>query len=139
MLGLICRISKRRGIFCALNNRTKQKLLPIIQENVATDMSEDNNLLESLSTKTRAYSDSFTTYQVRNFKKLGYILKKLNHSVWFGYRLFDSNTVKSLWSQIKYYANHFTGLSIENLNKEFNNDETLIQDYLDGWITFDFY
>ena len=96
MLGLICRISKRRGIFCALNNRTKQKLLPIIQENVATDMSEDNNLLESLSTKTRAYSDSFTTYQVRNFKKLGYILKKLNHSVWFGYRLFDTNTVKSL-------------------------------------------
>ena len=88
-------------------------------------MNEDNNLSESLSTKTRVYSDSFTSYQVRDFKRWGYILKKkVNHSVWFGYGLFHMNTVESLCSQIKYYANHFTGLSIENLNKEFNNDET---------------
>ena len=71
-----------------------------------------------------------------DFKRLGYILKRVNHSVWFGYGLFHTNMVESLWSQIKYYANHFTGLSIENLNKEFKSDETLIQEYLDGWITY---
>ena len=84
MLRLICRTTKEARIFCFLNNRTKQKLLPIIQENVATNMSEDNNLSESLSTKTLVYSGSFTSYQVRDFKRLGYILNKVNHSVWFG-------------------------------------------------------
>lgn len=81
-------------------------------------------------------SDSFTSYQVNNFKRLGFILKKVNHSIWFGYGLFHNNTVESLWSQIKTYTHNFTGISIENLNKEFNNDETQIQEYLDGWITY---
>ena len=44
--------------------------------------------------------------------------------------------MESLWKQIKKYANHFSGLSIENLNKEFNNDDTIIQEYLDDWITY---
>ena len=136
MFGLICRTTREARIFCVLNNRTKQNLLPIIEENVTTNMNEDNNLAEFYSTKTRIYSDSFASYQVMDFKRLGYILKRVNHSVWFGYGLFHTNTVESLWSQIKYYANHFTGLSIENLNKEFNSDETLIKEYLDGWITY---
>ena len=59
MFGHICRTTKEGRIFCVLNNKTKQKLLPIIEENVTTNMNEDNNLSESQSTKTRIYSDSF--------------------------------------------------------------------------------
>jgi len=132
MFGLICRATKEARIFCILNNRTKQKLLPIIQKNVVTNEDEDDNLSESFSTKTRVFSDSFTSYQVNDFKRLGFILKKVNHSVWFGYCLFHMNTVEFLWSQIKTYAHNFTGISIENLNKEINNDENQIQECLDG-------
>ena len=73
MFGLICRSSKEAVIFCVLNNRTKPKFLPIIQENITKDMNEDNILSESLSTKTREYSDSFSPYQIRDFKRLGSI------------------------------------------------------------------
>ena len=134
IFGLIYRVTKEARIFCILNNRTKQKLLPIIQKNVITN--EDDNLPESFSTKTRAYSGSYISYQANDFKRLGFILKKVNHSVWFGYGLFHTNTVESLWSQINTYAHNFIGISIENLNKEFNNDENQIQEYLDGWITY---
>ena len=64
-------------------------------------------------------------------------MKKFNNFVWFEYGLFHMNTFKSLWSQIKAYAHYFTGKSIENLNKEFNNDETLIMEYLKGWIIYE--
>ena len=57
MFGLICITTKEARIFCALNNRTKQNLLYIIEENVTTNMNEDNNLSESHSTKTHIYSD----------------------------------------------------------------------------------
>ena len=136
MFGLICRSTKEARNFCVLNNRIKQRLLPIIQKNMATIDNEDDDLPESYSTKTRVYSDSFSSYQVNDFKRLGFILKKVNHSVWFGYGLFHTNTVESLWNRIKAYTHNFTGISIENLNKEFDNDETLIQEYLDGWITY---
>jgi len=90
--------------------------LPIIQINVVSNDDDDDNLPESFSIKTRVYSDSFTSYQVNDFKRLGFILKKFSHSVWFGYGLFHTNTLESLWSQIKTYTHNFTRISIENLN-----------------------
>ena len=71
-----------------------------------------------------------------DFKRTGYILKRINHSIWFGYCLFHTNTVKSLWNQIKNFASNFTGILKGNLNKNFKNKETLIQEYLDGLITY---
>ena len=110
--------------------------MPIIQKNVLTNEDEDDNLSKYFSTKTRVYSDSFRILQVNDFKRLVFILKKVSHSVWFGYSLFHNNTVESLWRQIKTYSDNFTGMSIKNLSKEFNNDENQIQEYLDGWITY---
>ena len=67
---------------------------------------------------------------------MGYILKIINHSVWFGFGLFHSNNIDSLLGQLKRYTNNFSGISIESLNNKFNNNEALIKDYLDGWICF---
>ena len=77
---------------------------------------------------TRVYSDSFTSYQVNDFKRLGFKLKKVKNSVLFGYGLFHTNIVESLLKQIKIYIQNFNGMSNENLNKETNNDETQIQE-----------
>ena len=67
---------------------------------------------------------------------MGYILKRVNHSVWFGYGIFHTNNVESLWGQIKRYSNNFSGISIESLKNKFNNNEEMIKDYLDGWICY---
>ena len=56
--------------------------------------------------------------------------------MWFGYGLFYTNTVESLWGQIKKHCNNFSGLSIEFLQKKFNNNDELIKEYLDGWICY---
>ena len=96
MLGLICRKTKDDRVFCVHNNRIKQKLLPIIVNNVTTIHNEEDNLAESQSIKTLIFSNSFSSYQINDFKELDFILKKVNHSVWFGYGTFHINTVKSM-------------------------------------------
>ena len=114
-------------------------MLPLVKNNVITAEDEDNDdddLTENESVKTRIYSDCFSSYQVNDFKEMGYILKRVNHSVWFGYGIFHTNNVESLWGQIKRYSNNFSGISIESLKNKFNNNEEMIKDYLDGWICY---
>ena len=121
MFGIINRANKEARVFCVLNNRTKENLLPIIKNNIATDGNEDNEeeLYEEESVKTRIYSDCFRSYQVNDFKEMGYILNRVNHSFWFGYGLFHTNGIESLWEQLKRYSNKFSGISIESLNIKF--------------------
>ena len=63
---------------------------------------------------------------------MGYVLNRDNHSVWFGYELFHTNTIESLWGQIKRYTHNFSGISIYFLKNKFNNNEVLMKEYLDG-------
>ena len=79
MFGLIVRADKKTRVFCVLNNRTKENLLPIIERNVLTNDTDNN-----LNLKTRIYSDSYASYQPNDFEERGYILHRVNHSVWFG-------------------------------------------------------
>jgi len=61
-------------------------LLSLVKNNVITAEEEDNDdedLTENESVKTRIYSDSFSSYLVNDIKEMGYILKRVNHSVWF--------------------------------------------------------
>ena len=60
----------------------------------------------------------------------------MNHSVWFGIGTLHTNTIESLWHQIKQITNNFAGISMENLKKTYKNDEKEITDYLDGWLCF---
>ena len=42
MFGLIAPIDKEARVFCVLNNRTKENLLPIIERNVLTNNTDNN-------------------------------------------------------------------------------------------------
>ena len=117
MFGIICRKTKDARVYCVLNNRTKQKLLHIIKDNVIIISSEEDNLDEINIVKTRIFSDYFRSYQTNDFKNLGFILKKVNHSIWFGFGSFHTDTFESLWSNIKNNINNFEGISIDNLKK----------------------
>ena len=63
---------------------------------------------------------------------MGFVLKKVNHSVWFGQGLFHTNSIKGLWSCIKLITNHFAGLNIKMLS---NLEKNMIapQKYMDGY------
>ena len=83
MLGLIDRITKEARIFCVLENSTRDNLLPFVKENVNTNDNQEEEISEAESTKTRIYSDCFQSYQVSDFARMNYILKRINHSIWF--------------------------------------------------------
>ena len=83
MLGLIDRITKEARIFCVLENRTRDNLLPFVKEDVSTNDNEEEEISEAESTKTRIYSDCFQSYQVSDFPRMNYILKRINHSICF--------------------------------------------------------
>ena len=91
---------------------------------------EDENI------RTRVFSDCFRSNQVSDFKKEGFILKRVNHRKCFGAGNLHKNTIESLLHQIKLLADDFSGLSVEKLKIMFNNDEKPIIKYLDGWICY---
>ena len=90
-------------------------------------MNENENI------STRVFFDSFRSFQPNDFLNLGYILKWVNHSIWFGLGSLHTK-IESLWSQIKNITNNFSGLAVESLKKTFNKIE--ITDYMDGWLCF---
>ena len=55
------------------------------------------------------------------------------HIVWFGKGLFHTNTIESLWLQIKRIANDFLGI-INNLINNLESEGIDWKEYLDGWI-----
>ena len=93
MFGLIDRHTKDARIRCILNNRTKERLLPIVKEYINTYVDVEE---EQYSIRTRVFSDSFSSYQINDFDNLGLILKKVNHNVWFGAVLLHINIIESL-------------------------------------------
>ena len=105
--------TKVARIRCVLINRTKQKLLPIIQIYIHCNVQEEDMDLdheelsnEQISIFTRVFSDCFRLYQVEDFKIMGLILKRVNHSVWFGMGTLHINTIESLWHKIKQITNN---------------------------------
>ena len=81
ILGLIDRITKEARIFCVLENRTRDNLLPFVKENVNTNDNVEEEISEAESNKARIYSDCFQSYQVSDFARMNYILKRINHSL----------------------------------------------------------
>ena len=94
VFGLIDRNTKETRIFSILNNRTKRNLIKYVKNNVYTSNEDDINndeYSENELLNTRIYSDCFASYQPGDFQNLGYVLKRVNHSIWFGYGLFHTN------------------------------------------------
>jgi len=140
MFGLIDRNTKEERIRCVLKDRPKQKLLSKVKQYVYTcdieDEDGDINMDEDESYKLGFFSDCFHSYQPNNFKNLGYILNRANHSIWFGAGSLHTNTIESLWSQIKNITQNFSGLVVDLLKKKFNNNEIEITNYIHGWLCF---
>ena len=123
MFGMIDRISKDCRVFCVLNDRTYDNLMKIIKDNIGTNENEDMDLDEESLENTRIYSDCFASYQPNTFRENGYILKRVNHSVWFGFGKFHTNNIEGLWSQIKRLTNNFSGISIESIEKLYDTEK----------------
>ena len=62
-----------------MHDRTCDNLLDIMKKNVYT-----LNIAKNDDFKTRIYSDYLASYKETDFTRLGYLFKKVNHSVWFG-------------------------------------------------------
>jgi hypothetical protein len=145
MFDLIDMNTKEASIRCVLTDRSKNKLLPIIKKYVNTldgneyeENEDDENVImnENVSIKTRIFSGCFRSYHPIDFQNMGFILKRVNHSVWFGAGILHTNTIESLWHQIKLITNNFAGLNINTIKNKFNNNELMITNYIDGWICF---
>ena len=137
MFGVIDRNTKEARVCCVLNDRTKENLLPLIEKYVYTnDFYDEDNISEDLSIKICVFWDCFSSYRVSDFNELGFILKRVNHSIYLGASYLYKNTIESLWHQIKMLTNNFSGLSIEKLKTMFINDENEIKNYLNGWICY---
>ena len=85
LFGLVDRGNYDIRIFYVSNDRTKESLMPYIQHNVYTSQNRvyNNADFENEDLATRIYSDSFSSYQIRDFNEKGYKLHRINHSLWF--------------------------------------------------------
>ena len=72
MFGIIDRGTKEARVFCVLNNRTKENLLPLVKNNVITDENNNEEMSEDENIQTRIYSDCFASYQTNRFRENGY-------------------------------------------------------------------
>ena len=138
IFGIIDRLTKEARLFSVLNNRTKECLLPLVCNNVAANGEDNLNINienEQYLVNTRVYSDMFASYQPNDFAQNGYILKKVNHSIWFGYGQFHTNTIEGLWSHVKRLTKNFSGLTISKIDAMFDNDKDK-KNYLDGWLSY---
>lgn len=113
-------------------------MLPLLNNNVAINGEANLNLNlenEQYLINTRVYSDIFASYQLNDFAQLGYILKRVNHSAWFGDGQFHTNTIEGLWSHIKRLTKNFCGLTINKIDNMFANDNDK-KNYLVGWLCY---
>ena len=76
MFGMIDRYTKEARVFCVMNNRTKENLLPIIKNNINTTISDEEDEEEEeddnneYNFQTRIYSDCFSSYQTKDFREI---------------------------------------------------------------------
>jgi len=72
----------------------EQKIMPLVKKNVlsnneyAFDEEENMDIDEENIINTRIYSDCYSSYQVNDVLNMGYLLKRVNHSVWFDMAVF---------------------------------------------------
>ena len=85
--------------------------------------------------KTRVYSDCYAVYRESDFTARWFLLHRVNHSVWFGFGLFHTNTVEGLWSCLKRLSNHFSGITFDTLDK-LEKEGKNSSDYIDDWICY---
>ena len=135
MFGLVDRAKYDIRVFYVNDNRQKETLLPIVKNNEYTIPervynNEDGN---NINLPTRIYSDCFQSYQESDFNQLGFILHRINHSLWFAQGSFHTNTIEGVWSRLKRLTYNFCGISGFTL-KKFAEKGINVNDYANGII-----
>ena len=69
----------------------KEKFWPYVKNNIYTPGIEDNSEFA-----TRIYWDCFSSYREEDFTNMGYVFHRVNHSVWFGQKMFHTNSIEGL-------------------------------------------
>ena len=77
MFGMIGRTDKNARVFCAMKDRRKEALLPLIKNNDYTSNFHDDELY----LRACIYSACYSVYQESDFRNSGYTLNRVNHSV----------------------------------------------------------
>ena len=132
MLGFIDRQTKDARIYCVLNNRTKESLLPTIKDNILTI--NINKWLLMVKTN-KIQHQNLCVFQVDGFAEMGLILKGVNHSVWFCRGSFHTNDIEGFLSRIKKIQNNFSDISIELIKRNYPNDNDK-KNYLNDYIAY---
>ena len=91
-----------------MNNRIKENLLPVIEDNIHTNYEQENevnkeddeNIINEEAYKITIYSDCYSHYQKKDYKNMGYILHRVNSCVWFEQSLFFTNTIE-VWENFQ--------------------------------------
>ena len=87
MFGFIDSYDNTPRVFCSMENRTKENLLPIITKNIYT-----YEYQREIDLRTPIYSDCLASYRENGLANMDFILHRVNHSVWFGQGRFHTNT-----------------------------------------------
>ena len=137
MFGLVDRGTYDIRIFFVNNNRARDTLLPIVKKNVYTYYNSviNNHDPNDQFPATRIYSDCFLSYQENDFNGSGYILHRVNHSVWFGQGSFHTNNIEGVLSRVKRWTNNFSGINGKVLHKLAAKGIN-IDEYFNSWICF---
>ena len=114
-----------------MDNHLKENLLPIVIKNVHTV----NNYIDGIDFRTRVYSDCFSAYREQDFEGLGYLLHRVNHSIWFGRGMPHTNTFEGLWSGLRRLSKNFTGINFDTL-KNIEKDRLNPSSYIHDWVCF---
>ena len=131
LFGIIDRSTKEARVFSVMDNRRKENLIPLVVKNVHTE----TNSVFGIDFRTRVYSDCFSVYREQDFEGLGYLLHRVNHSIWFGRGLFHTNTIEGLWSCLKRLSKNFTGINFNTL-KNIEKEGLSQSNYIDDWVCF---
>ena len=70
--------------------------MKIVQNNIGTNENEDIDLDKGYFVNIYIYSDCFASFQHNTIQQKGYILKRVEHSVRYGYSNFHSNNKEGL-------------------------------------------
>ena len=113
MLEFIDRGTKEIWIYYFNNDRTKEKILQIVKNNVYSYHGGiiNNNDPDENNPATIIYKDYFSIYQELDFNRLGYFLYRVNHSIWLGQGLFYTNSIEGVWNNLKRLTDYITGLN----------------------------
>ena len=80
----------KKQVFFQLLIIKKRQLIPIVVKIVITQ----SEIINRLDLRTRIYSDCFSGYRETDFERLGYLLHRVNHSIWLGMGLLHKILLK---------------------------------------------